>query len=173
MSRFSPPEGHQTRRAHMSLMPMFPSVFVWFCLSLFIPDHDDRDPATLCGSWVFFIFRCFQMSLKGGPMKKILKTFLRGLIFCLSRDLPLEGRKPFTRTLTIEYTSSGTFLSGGGSPSRMKVRQDPSALPGYNGKKGGERFRTILKYPIATDMAMKRYRVNDTSLRSWRRTRQG
>ena len=38
----------------------------------------------------FFIFRCFQMSLKGGPMKKILKTFLRGLIFCLSRDLPLE-----------------------------------------------------------------------------------
>ncbi len=37
-------------------------------------------------------------------MKKILKTFLRGLIFCLSRDLPLEGRKPFTRTLTIEYT---------------------------------------------------------------------
>ena len=31
----------------------------------------------------------------------------------------------------------------------MKVRQDPSALPGYNGKKGGERFRTILKYPIA------------------------
>ena len=33
-------------------------------------------------------------------------------------------------------------------------------------------FRTILKYPIATDMAMKRYRVNDTSLRSWRRTRQ-
>ena len=52
----------------------------------------------------FFIFRCFQMSLKGGPMKKFLKTFLRGLIFCLSRDLPLEGRKPFTRTLTIEYT---------------------------------------------------------------------
>lgn len=43
----------------------------------------------------------------------------------------------------------------------MKVRQDPSALPGYNGKKGGERFRTILKYPIATDMAMKRYRVKD------------
>jgi len=55
----------------------------------------------------------------------------------------------------------------------MKVRQDPPAHPGYNGKQGGERFRTILKYPIATDMAMKRYRVNDTSLRSWRRTRQG
>ena len=50
----------------------------------------------------------------------------------------------------------------------MKVRQDPPAHPGYNGKQGGERFRTILKYPAATDMAMKRYRVNDTSLRSWR-----
>ena len=36
----------------------------------------------------------------------------------------------------------------------MKVRQDPPAHPGYNGKQGGERFRTILKYPIATDMAM-------------------
>ena len=44
----------------------------------------------------------------------------------------------------------------------MKVRQDPPAHPGNNGKQGGERFRTILKYPIATDMAMKRYRVNDT-----------
>ena len=41
----------------------------------------------------------------------------------------------------------------------MKVRQDPPAHPGYNGKQGGERFRTILKYPVATDMAMKRYRV--------------
>ncbi len=43
----------------------------------------------------------------------------------------------------------------------MKVRQDPPAHSGYNGKQGGERFRTILKYPVATDMAMKRYRVND------------
>ena len=40
----------------------------------------------------------------------------------------------------------------------MKVRQDPPALPGYNGKQGGERFRTILKYPLATDKAMKRHR---------------
>ena len=34
-------------------------------------------------------------------------------------------------------------------------------------------LNTPLKYPTATDMAMKRYRANDTSLRSWRRTRQG
>ena len=34
-------------------------------------------------------------------------------------------------------------------------------------------LNTPLKYPTATDMAMKRYRDNDTSLRSWRRTRQG
>ena len=54
------------------------------------------------------------------------------------------------------------FLSEGESPSRMKVRQDPPAHPGSNGKQGGERFRTILKYPIATDMAMKSYRVTIT-----------
>ena len=29
----------------------------------------------------FFIFRCLQMSLKGGPMKKILKTFSPRLNF--------------------------------------------------------------------------------------------
>lgn len=28
----------------------------------------------------------------------------------------------------------------------------------------GERFSTILKYPVATDMAMKRTRDNDTSV---------
>ena len=54
----------------------------------------------------------------------------------------------------------------------MKVRQEPPARMGYHGKQGGERFRTILKYPFASDMAMKRFRDNDTSLRSWRRTRQ-
>lgn len=40
----------------------------------------------------------------------------------------------------------------------MKVRQDPPAHPGYNGKQGGERFRTILKYPTATDMATPKMR---------------
>ena len=38
----------------------------------------------------------------------------------------------------------------------MKVRQDPSAIYGYHGKQDGERFRTLLKYPLATDKAMKR-----------------
>lgn len=38
--------------------------------------------------------------------------------------------------------------------------------------KEGERSRTVLKYPVATDKAMKRIRVNDTSLWGWRRTRQ-
>ena len=52
----------------------------------------------------------------------------------------------------------------GRKPSRMKVRQDPPAPPGYNGKQGGERFRTILKYLLATDKAMKRHRDNDTSV---------
>ena len=39
----------------------------------------------------------------------------------------------------------------------MKVRQDPPAPPGYNGKQGGERFRTILKYPTATDNSFKSF----------------
>ena len=45
----------------------------------------------------------------------------------------------------------------------MKVRHDPPAHPGDNGKQGGERFRAIQKYPTATDAAMKRSRDNDTS----------
>ena len=78
------------------------------------------------------------------------------------------------REQCMEYThSTGTFLIGGESPSRMKVRQDPPDPPGNNGKQGGERFRTILKYPLATDKAMKRFRDNDTSLWGWRRTRRG
>ena len=44
----------------------------------------------------------------------------------------------------------------------MKVRHDPPAHPGDNGKQGGERFRAIQKYPPATDMATKRSRDNDT-----------
>ena len=35
---------------------------------------------------------------------------------------------------------------------------------GDYGKQGGERFRTNLKYPAATDTAMKRTRDNDTSV---------
>ena len=87
----------------------------------------------------------------------------------------VRGEIPTHRYLTTEYTFIRYVPERGrkSQPSRMKVRQDPPAHPGYNGKQGGERFRTILKYPVATDMAMKRYRVNDTSLRSWRRTRQG
>ncbi len=39
--------------------------------------------------------------------------------------------------------------------------------------KVGSDSELILKYPVAPDKAMKRFRDNDTSLRSWRRTRQG
>ena len=46
----------------------------------------------------------------------------------------------------------------------MKVRQDPPAHPGYNGKQGGERVRTILKDPVATDMAMKASKKTNTPM---------
>ena len=106
-------------------------------------------------------------------MKKSSKIFARDLIFGLSRDLPLEGGIFLPRTLTTEYTFIRYVPERGRKPQPNEGAPRPSAHPGYNGKQGGERFRTILKYPIATDMAMKRFRVNDTSLRSWRRTRQG
>ena len=37
-------------------------------------------------------------------MKKFSKKFARDLIFPLSRDLPLEGQKTLTCSLTTEYT---------------------------------------------------------------------
>ena len=116
--------------------------------------------------WCFFI-----------RWRSLWKNFFN--FFCSTRNFwpfslaTLWGTKNLDALWQLNTHSSGTFLCGGESSSRMKVRQDPPAPPGYNGKQGGERFRTILKYPTATDMAMKRYRANDTSLRSWRRTRQG
>lgn len=128
-------------------------------------------PFEVAGS--FFIFRHIQMQWKEPSWKK-LKNFCPNLIFLpFSCSIPWGHKKALAEPWQLNTHSSDTFLSGGESPSRMKVRRDPPAHPGYNGKQGGERFRTILKYPVATDMAMKRYRVNDTSLRSWRRTRQG
>lgn len=38
----------------------------------------------------------------------------------------------------------------------MEMRHDPPARNGYHGKQGGERFRIILKCPVAPDKAMKR-----------------
>ena len=120
--------------------------------------------------------RLFLFFGQGGKIFwEILKI---GLVFALLDAYQVEKRSTQVESDPIALWqlnthSSGTFLCGGESSSRMKVRQDPPAHPGYNGKQGGERFRTILKYPTATDMAMKRYRANDTSLRSWRRTRQG
>ena len=107
-------------------------------------------------------------------MKKFFQLFLflPRFLAILAAYL-LRGKKTLTCTLTTEYTFIRYVPVRGESSSRMKVRQDPPAHPGYNGKQGGERFRTILKYPTATDKAMKRNRDNDTSLRSWRRTRQG
>ena len=75
-------------------------------------------------------------------------------------------------TLTTEYTFNKYIPDRSIMLSRMKVRQEPPARKGYHGKQGGERFRIILKYPVATDKAMKRLWDNDTSLRGWRRTRQ-
>lgn len=87
-----------------------------------------------------------------------------------------EGQKPGIRfpqrTLTTEYTFIRYIPKRGETLSRMKVRQDPPVRKGYYGKQGGERFRIILKYPVATDKAMKRLWDNDTSLRGWRKTRQ-
>lgn len=78
-----------------------------------------------------------------------------------SQQLKVEGKT--SRTLTTEYTFNKYIPERSRKLSRMKVRQEPPALLGYHGKQGGQRFRTVLKYPIATDTAMKRVRDNDTS----------
>ena len=55
----------------------------------------------------------------------------------------------------------------------MKVRHDPPAHPGDNGKQGDERFRAIQKYLAATDTATTGLGYNDTFLRNRRSTRRG
>ena len=70
-------------------------------------------------------------------MKKFFRNFSGDLIFALSRDLPLEGQKPLTCSLTIEYTFNRYIPDRGGEgPSRMKVRHELPAHKGYHGKQG-------------------------------------
>ena len=69
-------------------------------------------------------------------MKKFFRNFSGDLIFALSRDLPLEGQKPLTCSLTIEYTFNRYIPDRGVSPSRMKVRHELPAHKGYHGKQG-------------------------------------
>ena len=53
----------------------------------------------------FFVFRYSGDEYpEEDSMKKFFRNFSGGLIFALSRDLPLEGQKPLTCSLTIEYT---------------------------------------------------------------------
>ena len=62
---------------------------------------------------------------------------------------------PQKNPTTIEYTFIRYIPEWRKNLSRIKVRQNPSAVYGYYGKQDGERFRTVLKYPLATDKAMK------------------
>ena len=73
---------------------------------------------------------------KEEPVKKFFRNFSGDLIFALSRDLPLEGQKPLTCSLTIEYTFNRYIPDRGVSPSRMKVRHELPAHKGYHGKQG-------------------------------------
>ena len=49
-------------------------------------------------------------------MKNFFRNFSGDLIFALSRDLPLEGQKPLTCSLTIEYTFSRYIPDRGRRP---------------------------------------------------------
>ena len=100
-----------------------------------------------------------------------MKKFFENLFILPCKFPNWLSRDKTSSTLTTEYTFNKYIPDRSIMLSRMKVRQEPPARKGYYGKQGGERFRTILKYPIATDKAMKRFRDNDTSLRSWRSTR--
>ena len=72
-------------------------------------------------------------------LKRISKIFLRrGLrfdpLFVLLRGV--RQKRP-TSSLKTEYTFIRSFLSGGETLSRMKVRHDPPAQKGNDGKQGG------------------------------------
>lgn len=68
---------------------------------------------------------------------------------------PMRSIFPQKNPTTIEYTFIRYIPEWRKNLSRIKVRQNPSAIYGYYGKQDGERFRTVLKYPLATDKAMK------------------
>ena len=85
-----------------------------------------------------FVFRYSNDECsKEKSVKKFFRNFSGGLIFALSRDLPLEGQKPLTCSLKTEYTFNRYIPDRGGeSPSRMKVRHELPARKGYHGKQG-------------------------------------
>ena len=71
-------------------------------------------------------------------LQKIFEIIsLRGLKNEPSRWLPIEGQNKFPRDPWKQNThSTGTFLIGGESPSRMKVRHELLSHKGYHGKQG-------------------------------------
>ena len=71
-------------------------------------------------------------------LQKIFEFFsLRESINEPSRCLPIEGQNEFPHEPWKSNThSTGTFLIGGESPSRMKVRHELPAHKGYHGKQG-------------------------------------
>ena len=87
-----------------------------------------------------------------------MKKFFENLFILPCKFPNWLSRDKTSSTLTTEYTFNKYIPDRSIMLSRMKVRQEPPARKGYYGKQGGQRFRTILKYPIATDKAMKRFR---------------
>ena len=69
-------------------------------------------------------------------MKKFFRNFSGDLIFALSRDLPLEGQKPLTRSLTIEYTFNRYIPDRGRRPQPDEGAPRTSCPKGYHGKQG-------------------------------------
>ena len=125
-------------RGNLSLpVSLFCFEFFWRSLFPFIPYTDGWGPVTHCGSWAFFVFRYSNDECsKEDPVKKIFRNFSGGLIFALSRDLPLEGQNLSPVPWQSNTHSTGTFLIGGEGPSRMKVRHELPAHKGYHGKQG-------------------------------------
>ena len=108
-------------------------------------------------------------------MKKIKKIFARGLIFCPSRDLPLEGQKishlNFDNRIHIHQIR---YLSRGESPKPKEgTPRTTCSIRTLAGCKVVSGSETVPKYPIATDKATTGSGDNDTFLRNRRRTRRG
>jgi hypothetical protein len=105
-------------------------------------------------SGLFLFSGISTIDFKGVSMKKIKKIFARGLIFCPSRDLPLEGQKishlNFDNRIHIHQIR---YPSRGESPKPKEgTPRTTCSIRTLAECKVVSGSETVPKYPIATDI---------------------
>ncbi len=112
--------------------PLTRFVFVWRSLFPFIEYFMFRLDCFIRQSGLFLFSGTSIIGFKGELMKKIKKIFARGLIFCPSRDLPLEGQNfshlNFDNRIHIHQIR---YLSRGESPKPKEGTPRTTCLYGH------------------------------------------